>query len=137
MLEIKENVSLSEFTTFHIGGPAKYFAVVSDLKELQEALVFTQKNKLDFFILGGGSNILVSDSGYAGLAIKLGNSNIKKRNNVMEVGAGTPLSKAMGTLWEQGYSDWNGPPGYRVLSAARYIITPALMAAKCRRASRK
>jgi len=96
MLEIRENIVLADHTTFHIGGPARYFAVVSNLEELKEALEFAKKNKLSYFILGGGSNILVSDQGYNGLAIKLNNSTVKKKNNLVEIGAGTALSKALG-----------------------------------------
>jgi len=96
MLEIKENISLKNYTTFHIGGPARYFVVANDLEELREALAFAKKNKLEFFILGGGSNILVSDQGFAGVVIKLNNSYVKIKNNTAEIGAGTALSKAIG-----------------------------------------
>jgi len=96
MPEIQENIGLADHTTFHIGGPAKYFVVVNNLEELGGALKYSQKNKLEYFILGGGSNILVSDKGYDGLVIKISNSGIKKKDNLVEIGAGTMLSKALG-----------------------------------------
>lgn len=96
MAEVKENISLRDYTTFRIGGPARFFVVVNNLKELEESLKFAAKNKLDYFILGGGSNILVSDKGFDGLAVKLSNSGIKKKGDLVEIGAGTLLSKAMG-----------------------------------------
>lgn len=98
MPEIQENIGLADYTTFHIGGPAKYFVVINNLEELSEALKYCQKNKLEYFILGGGSNILISDSGYDGLVIKISNSGIKKKDNLVEIGAGTMLSKAMGDI---------------------------------------
>lgn len=70
-MTIKENVSLKDYTTFRIGGPARYFCVVTNEDELIEAIGFSKKNKLPIFVLGGGSNILVSDAGFPGLVIKM------------------------------------------------------------------
>ncbi len=69
-MKIKENIKLAPYTTFKIGGPARYFCVVSDEKELVEAIRFTKEKKLRFFILGAGSNILISDDGFDGLVVK-------------------------------------------------------------------
>lgn len=66
----EENISLSEHTTFKIGGPARYFFRVKDIDELREALEFARQNQLPFFVLGGGSNLLISDKGYSGVIIK-------------------------------------------------------------------
>ncbi|MEW6115600.1 MAG: UDP-N-acetylmuramate dehydrogenase [Nitrospirota bacterium] len=68
-LEIKEHYPLKELTTFNIGGPARYFAVITTEDEAQEALSFAAKYSADLFILGGGSNILISDDGFPGLVI--------------------------------------------------------------------
>jgi len=69
--KIQKNVSLAEYTTFRIGGKASYFLTVQTKEELFEAISFAHKLKLSFFILGGGSNLLVSDKGYKGLVIKI------------------------------------------------------------------
>lgn len=69
-MEIKRNVLLAPYTTFRIGGPADYFCVVKTQAELVQALKLARAEKLPFFVLGGGSNILVSDAGFRGLAIK-------------------------------------------------------------------
>lgn len=69
---IKENVSLVKYTTFHIGGPAKYFFEAKNKGEIIRAVKWAREKKLPFFILGGGSNLLVSDKGYKGLVIKTG-----------------------------------------------------------------
>ncbi len=70
-LRIIENEQLSRYTTFKIGGPARFFITVKDEKELREALAFAQEKKLDHLILGGGSNLLVADQGFDGVAIKI------------------------------------------------------------------
>jgi UDP-N-acetylmuramate dehydrogenase len=70
-MKIQENVSLKEYTTFKIGGPAKFFCIVKNEDDLIEAFNFSKKNKLPTFVLGGGSNLLVADNGYQGLIIKV------------------------------------------------------------------
>lgn len=70
-VDIQKNYPLSRLTTFRIGGPAKYFVEVKNDEELLLALVFAEKEKIPFMILGGGSNMLVSDKGYKGLIIVL------------------------------------------------------------------
>ena len=70
-LKIKTGVKLSGYTTFKIGGPARFFLEPDNLKELQDALIFAKNKRIPVFILGAGSNILVSDFGLDGLVIKL------------------------------------------------------------------
>lgn len=72
--EVKTNIPLKNHTTFRIGGQAKYFFVAKNKKEIIKAILVAKKNHLPFFILGGGSNLLVSDKGYNGLVIKIQNS---------------------------------------------------------------
>jgi UDP-N-acetylmuramate dehydrogenase len=74
---LKENVSLANYTTFKIGGKAKYFFEAKKKKDLIKAVKIAQKFKLPFFILGEGSNLLVADEGYKGLVIKCQMPNIK------------------------------------------------------------
>src|SRR3989344_1195973 len=66
---IRDDVFLKDFTTFRIGGPAKFFVEVRNLEELEEAFAFAKQEAVEVFILGGGSNILVSDAGFDGLVI--------------------------------------------------------------------
>src|SRR3989344_6674965 len=73
---LQKNVLLAKHTTFNIGGPAKYFLEASQKKEIVTALRFCKKNHIPFFILGGGSNLLVSDDGFSGLVIKRKDKNI-------------------------------------------------------------
>lgn len=67
---IKINEPMSMHTTFKIGGPAKYYIEVSDLNDLISVIQFAQKQRIHYFVLGGGSNLIVSDKGINGLVIK-------------------------------------------------------------------
>ncbi|MFZ3137410.1 MAG: UDP-N-acetylmuramate dehydrogenase [Thermodesulfovibrionales bacterium] len=73
----RKNVSLKNYTTFKIGGRAKYFFIAKTKEDLFCAITAAKKLKLPFFVLGGGSNLLVSDKGYNGLIIKMQNAKIK------------------------------------------------------------
>jgi UDP-N-acetylmuramate dehydrogenase len=66
-----EHIPLAPYSTFKIGGPARFFCVVSSAAELKEAIQFAHEKPVPFFILGGGSNILISDNGFDGLVIKM------------------------------------------------------------------
>lgn len=70
-MQIRENVPLASMTTFGIGGAARFFAHVESVNELTEAFAFAQTEKVPIFILGGGSNVLISDSGFSGLVVKI------------------------------------------------------------------
>ncbi len=70
-MKIQEHISLKEFTTFRIGGPARYFITASSIDELKAAILFAEEKHLPLFILGGGSNVLVSDEGFPGVVIKI------------------------------------------------------------------
>ncbi|OGM99279.1 MAG: UDP-N-acetylenolpyruvoylglucosamine reductase [Candidatus Yanofskybacteria bacterium RIFCSPLOWO2_01_FULL_41_34] len=89
---IKENVILAPYTTFKIGGPARYFCEVGNIIEFREALKFSKENNLRFFILGGGSNILFSGKGFSGLVIKMEIKGLKfkddKDYSILIAGAG-------------------------------------------------
>jgi len=76
MINIQENIPLKDYTTFKIGGIARYFVVIKTLPELMEAILFSKEKEIPFFVLGGGSNILVSENGFLGLVIK---NEIKKK----------------------------------------------------------
>lgn len=69
-LSLQENVILAPFTSFGIGGPARYFTIAKTPTEIVRAVRAARKNNTKFFILGGGSNILIDDLGFDGLIIK-------------------------------------------------------------------
>lgn len=66
---VEENVLLAPYTTFKIGGPAKYFCIARSADEMVRAVRAAVENGVRFFVLAGGSNILVSDEGFDGLVI--------------------------------------------------------------------
>jgi len=66
---IEQNVALAPFTTIGIGGPARFFARVTDIDALREALDWARDHSQPLFILGGGSNLLISDDGFDGLVV--------------------------------------------------------------------
>ena len=68
---IKQNEPLSKHTTLCIGGNADYFVEIFNEQQLTLLLKFIYKNKIKFYIIGGGSNILFSDDGFKGIIIKL------------------------------------------------------------------
>jgi UDP-N-acetylmuramate dehydrogenase len=70
-MKIQENILLKDFTTFKVGGRAKYFAVIKSVDDLKQTVGFAERNQLSVFVLGGGSNLLVSDKGVDGLVLKM------------------------------------------------------------------
>jgi UDP-N-acetylmuramate dehydrogenase len=68
----KENERLARFTTFGIGGPARWFVEATSEDEVVEATEWARERGLALFVLGGGSNLLVSDAGFAGLVLRIG-----------------------------------------------------------------
>src|SRR3989338_9125756 len=102
---IYENELLAPYTSFKIGGPAKYFAVIDSAKDLLNLVNEADKLKLPYLILGSGTNILFSDHGFAGLVIKVTDNKLKVKGERLECGAGVILSKAVGQALASGLSD--------------------------------
>ena len=69
MLEIKRNIKLAPYTTLNIGAAAEFFAIIKSRDDLEEAIMWANKNKQPITILGGGSNLLIT-SKIKGLVIK-------------------------------------------------------------------
>ena len=90
---IQRNVSLASLTTFKIGGSAEYFVRALNLEILKQSLIWAKEKNLPFFILGGGSNILVSDKGFSGLVIKNELKKLEKRGDIIIAGSGVLLSE--------------------------------------------
>jgi len=71
-MTIQERVPLAPLTTLQVGGEARYFAEIKREDELREAVSFAKSRDLPLFILGGGSNIVIADSGWSGLVLRIG-----------------------------------------------------------------
>jgi UDP-N-acetylmuramate dehydrogenase len=93
-MNILENVALAPLTTFKVGGPARYFAEPKTCTEVAEAVQYARSRDLPLFVLGGGSNLVVSDAGWPGLVLRIAIPGIDERSNsddgktLFEVGAG-------------------------------------------------
>jgi len=91
---LQENISLAPLTTLRIGGPARFFVEAQSCAEVEEAIAFSITKSLPRFVLGGGSNLLIADSGWPGLVLKVAISGIERRppetdgRILFEVGAG-------------------------------------------------
>lgn len=97
-MKFKKNVLLKNYTTFQIGGPAKYFYIAKNKTELIEATKQAKKLKLPFFVLGGGSNLLISDRGFKGLVIKFGQPLSLYVSKGLEWAVGIP-GTIQGAVW--------------------------------------
>jgi UDP-N-acetylmuramate dehydrogenase len=70
-MQFLEQVPLAPFTTFQIGGPARWFAEAASEDDIAAGVAFATERRLPLFILGGGSNLLVSDDGFPGLVLRI------------------------------------------------------------------
>jgi len=96
-MNVQENVSLAPLTTMKVGGPARYFVESETIAEVQAAVAFGRSRNLPLFVLGGGSNLVISDAGWPGLVLKVGITGIDERNEngkaIFDVGAGEEWDK--------------------------------------------
>lgn len=67
---VRENVPLAPYTTFHLGGPARFFIEAKTREEVEAARVFAHERKLPLMVLGGGSNLLVPDEGVPAVVLR-------------------------------------------------------------------
>ncbi|MCK5510411.1 UDP-N-acetylmuramate dehydrogenase [Candidatus Parcubacteria bacterium] len=93
--KIKKNHPLADLTTFKIGGSAEYFIEISAKDELKEAFDWVKEKNIQISILGGGSNLLISDQGVKGLVVLIKNEKLSVHGERMTVGAGVSLSKVL------------------------------------------
>ncbi|MBY0309574.1 UDP-N-acetylmuramate dehydrogenase [Patescibacteria group bacterium] len=107
MPRLAVGVSLARHTTLKVGGEAKYFTRVQSEEELRSAMSFAEQHSLPIFVLGGGSNVLVSDDGFAGVVIQMGIQGIMFAHTGEEVrvtvGAGVVFDEFVAHCVERGY----------------------------------
>lgn len=91
-ITIHENVQLAPLTTLQVGGLARYFAEAKTEAEIREATEFTRQRNLPLFVLGGGSNLVVADSGWPGLVLKIVIGGVSRKPSaavvLFDIGAG-------------------------------------------------
>ena len=102
-----ENEPMNKHTSFKVGGPAHFFAKAESTDDLKAALALASEKGLPHFIVGNGTNLLVSDNGYDGVVITLAGefSEIKELGNgAYKVGAAVPLGRFARTALKQGFA---------------------------------
>jgi UDP-N-acetylmuramate dehydrogenase len=87
-MEFRQQVPLAPYTTFKIGGPARWFAEATGEEEILEAVNFARARQLPLFVLGGGSNLLVADEGFPGLVLHIASKGIEQQADTFRVAAG-------------------------------------------------
>ena len=95
---------MKKHTTFRIGGEAEVFLEIGDLAQLQQVLPLLIEAEEPYFLLGNGSNLLVSDTGYQGIILHLSGefTDVLIRDNLVTVGAGVLLSTVARMVAEKG-----------------------------------
>jgi UDP-N-acetylmuramate dehydrogenase len=85
-LEILSNISLAPFTTFGIGGPARWFVEAATEGQVVEAAAWAREKGVPLFVLGGGSNLLISDAGFDGLVVHVALCGVKALDTPSQLG---------------------------------------------------
>lgn len=117
--QIKYNEPMKAHTSFKVGGPAEVYITVKTEQELQEIQKLAKENKIPIYIIGNGSNILVTDNGIKGIVIKIEikKLEIEKQENEnvkIKIGAGNKIIETAHTLLKQeisGLEELSGIPG--------------------------
>lgn len=91
MITLRENVCLAPFTTFKIGGNARYYIEVTGAIEIAEVFEYAEKHHLPLYVLGGGSNVLFSDQGFPGVVMHIIDGGIQVAGEKITAGAGVSL----------------------------------------------
>lgn len=115
---IQENVPLAPMTTLKVGGPARYFAEARTVADVRNAVDQARTHAWPMFVLGGGSNLVISDSGWPGLVLRIAIAGIDFRlengEGIFEVGAGEEWDKFVRAAVERdcaGIECLSGIPG--------------------------
>src|SRR5215475_7407991 len=86
---LQEDIPLAPLTTFRIGGAARFLVEAASSADVEEAVAFAHSRNLPLFVLGGGSNLVVADSGWPGLVVKISIKGIEETaRGFFRVGAG-------------------------------------------------
>lgn len=111
---VRTNVPLARYTTFQIGGPAKFFVAVDETDKLVGLLNFLSGEGIDYLVMGGGSNLLFSDDGFDGVVIQVRSQKSEVRNQIVMVEAGVMLGYVLNLTMEHSMAgfEWAaGVPG--------------------------
>ncbi len=121
-MNIRENVPLKEYTSFKIGGSARFFCEPMNDDDVIHAMSFAKENSLPLFVMGLGANILVSDDGFEGLVIRQRNAHISIEENAVTAESGMSIEELINATLDKnlvGAEDFSGIPSS--LGGALYI----------------
>ena len=123
---VRVDEPLSKHTSLRIGGPASYFLELRNIEELTNVVEFSQKENLDSFVLGEGTNVLFSDEGFGGLVVQLKGEfeKLSIEGNQVTAGAGVKVNNLVEKLAKRGLAGLefaSGIPG----SVGGAIVTNA------------
>lgn len=98
------NEPMSRHTTFKVGGPAAIFAIANSLEELRTIVLLAKKIRAPFLVIGRGSNLLVSDKGFEGIAVRLGGyfGRIIIDGSYVQAGASATLASLIQATYKEG-----------------------------------
>ncbi|MBR4893042.1 MAG: UDP-N-acetylmuramate dehydrogenase [Clostridia bacterium] len=110
------NEPMKNHTTFKIGGNADFVVLPENIDEVINLIKFLKEEKINYFVMGNGSNLLVKDEGYRGVIIKLGSnfSDIKVSGNIIKASSGALLTKISNIAQKEslkGFEELSGIPG--------------------------
>jgi UDP-N-acetylmuramate dehydrogenase len=115
---MRENEPLAKYTSWRIGGPARFLANAANPDELHMALDWAAERELPVFVLGGGTNTLVRDAGFDGLVVRYRDQEVRVEERgdqvLARLGAGAPMAGTARRLARQGLAglEWaEGLPG--------------------------
>jgi UDP-N-acetylmuramate dehydrogenase len=107
-MQLQENVPLAPLTTIGIGGPARFFFRATSVDEVREALAWARERSLATFVLGGGSNLLISDAGFAGVVVHADLRGVtvesEDEHAMVKVAAGEPWDAFVELAVENGWA---------------------------------
>lgn len=101
---VRYNVPMSEYTSFHIGGPAEVFITPRNLSQLSDVYRLCRKKKIPMRILGKGTNLLVNDRGVPGVVLKLEWLGVERKGNQVTVSSAYPLARLVQDSAKMGLS---------------------------------
>lgn len=107
---IHVNESMNKHTSFKVGGVADYYIEVNDVAQLIYILKLAKKMKMKTFILGNGTNVIIKDSGFRGIIIKINFTHLNIEKGKIVAGAGVPVALLSNFAYR------NGIKGYEFLS---------------------
>ncbi len=109
-MEILENIPLSQFSSYKVGGRARYIIRAGNNEEIAEAIKFSRSRELPLFTLGLGTNILFSDSGFSGVVLRPEILNLKLLGDTLTAGSGLLMADLLSFTAKEGLSglEWAG-----------------------------